>query len=97
MGARLRVFLSPEEDRTLFELRIATTLAQRVKDRTEVFRLNAHGWYVEKIASHFNWSVPRVRDTLHRWEKKGLGGLWDKPGREAKQSGKTLIIPLLSL
>ena len=88
MGARLRVFLTPEEDRTLFELRKATTLPQRVKDRASVVRLNADGWYVEKIASHFNWSVERVRDTLHRWEKKGLGGLWDKPGRGNKPKWK---------
>ncbi len=51
-------------------------------------RLNAHGWYVEKIASHFNWSISRVRDTLHRWEKKGLGGLWDKSGRGSKSKWK---------
>lgn len=88
MGARLRVFLTPEEDRTLFELRMATTLPQRVKDRAEVVRLNAHGWYVFKIASHFNWSAHRVRDTLHRWEKKGLGGLWDKRGRGSKAKWK---------
>jgi transposase len=36
MGARLRVFLTPEEDRTLFELRTAKTVPQRVKDRAEV-------------------------------------------------------------
>ena len=33
MGARLRLFLSPEEDYTLFELRRATTVPQRVKDQ----------------------------------------------------------------
>jgi transposase len=32
---------------------------------------------VEKIAAHFNWNVDTVRDALHRWEKQGLGGLWD--------------------
>lgn len=88
MGARLRVFLTPEEDRTLLELFRATTLPQRVKDRASVIRLNAHGWYVEKIASHFKWSIYRVRDTVHRWEKKGLGGLWDKPGRGSKAKWK---------
>ncbi|MCT7975681.1 helix-turn-helix domain-containing protein [Laspinema olomoucense] len=72
----------------MFELRIATTLPQRVKDRASIVRLNAHGWYVEKMASHFNWSVERVRDTLHRWEKKGLGGLWDKAGRGSKPKWK---------
>ena len=47
MGARLRVFLSAEEDRTLFELRTATTVPQRVKDRAEVVRLSYQGMYVE--------------------------------------------------
>lgn len=92
MGARLRVFLTPEEDRTLLELRMATTVPQKVKDRAEIVRLNAHGWYIEKIASHFNWSVQRVRDTLHRWEKNGLGGLWDKAGRGSKAKWKDVDI-----
>ncbi len=79
MGARLRVFLTTEEDRTLFELRGATTVPQRVKDRAEVLRLNDRGWYVEQIADYFNWNVETVRDTLKRWQKDGLGGLWDAP------------------
>ena len=58
MGARLRIFLKPEEERTLFEMRTATTVSQRVKDRAEVLRLNAQGWYVEKIANYFNWQPP---------------------------------------
>jgi hypothetical protein len=53
MGARLRVFLSQEQDKTLLKLR-NTDVPQKVKDRAEVIRLNAHGWYVEKIAAHFN-------------------------------------------
>lgn len=84
MGARLRVFLTTEEDRTLFELRAATTIPQKVKDRVEVIRLNAHGWYVEKIAAHFNWTEQTVREVLHRWAEIGLGGLWSAPGRGAK-------------
>jgi len=35
MGARLRVFLNAEENRTLFELRTAKTVPQRAKDREE--------------------------------------------------------------
>jgi hypothetical protein len=63
MGARLRIFLKPEEDRTLFEMRRATTVPQRVKDRAEVVRLNAQGWYVENIAHYFNWHpLPGARD-----------------------------------
>ncbi len=83
MGARLRVFLTREQDRTLLNLRTADT-PQKVKDRAEVIRLNAHGWYVEKIAAHFNWSPQTVRDVLHKWQKLGLEGLWDKPGRGGK-------------
>lgn len=84
MGARLRIFLKPEEDRTLFEMRRATTVPQRVKDRAEVLRLNAQGWYVEKIAHYFNWHPQTVRETIHRWETKGLGGLWEGSGRGGK-------------
>jgi hypothetical protein len=52
MGARLRVFLTREEDRTLYEIRTATTVPQRVKDRAAVLRLSTQGWYVEKIATY---------------------------------------------
>ena len=81
MGARLRAYLTPEEDRTLFDLRTARTVPQRVKDRAEVVRLSHRGWYVEKIADFFNWHLQTVRETLHRWREKGLGGLWEAPGR----------------
>jgi len=86
MGARLRVFLSAAEDRTLFELRTATTVPQRVKDRAEVVRLSHQGMYVEKIAAFFNWNERTVRETLQRWQTKGLGGLWDaaRPGAQQR-------------
>ncbi|BAY45697.1 transposase [Scytonema sp. HK-05] len=51
MGARLRVFLTCEQDKTLLNLR-SGDVPQKVKDRAEAIRLNAHGWYVEKIAAH---------------------------------------------
>ena len=51
MGSRLRVFLTPKQDKTLFDLRTAD-VPQKVKDTAEVIRLSAHGWYVKKIASH---------------------------------------------
>jgi len=79
MGSRLRVFLTKEQDKTLFNLRTAD-VPQKVKDRAEVIRLNAHGWYVEKIATHFNWTAQTVREVLHKWEKLGMEGLWEKPG-----------------
>ncbi|QLE39362.1 IS630 family transposase [Nostoc sp. C052] len=83
MGARLRVFLSYEQDKTLLNLRTAD-VPQKVKDRAEVIRLNAHGWYVEKIAAHFNWTPQTVREILHKWRKLDLEGLWDNPGRGGK-------------
>ncbi|MDF5714145.1 MAG: helix-turn-helix domain-containing protein [Rhizonema sp. NSF051] len=57
---------------------------QKVKDRAEVIRLNAHGWYVEKIADHFNWNPQTVRTVLHKWQKIGMEGLWELPGRGGK-------------
>lgn len=85
MGARLRIILNAEEDRTLHELRLATTLPQRVKDRAEVIRMSHQGLYVEKIATYFDWNVRTVRETLNRWKKNGLGGLWDAPHPGAKR------------
>ena len=83
MGSRLRVFLTREQDRTLFNLRTGD-VPQKVKDRAEVIRLSANGWYVEKIAAHFNWTAQTVREVLHRWEHFGLEGLGEKPGRGGK-------------
>jgi transposase len=84
VGARLRIFLTNEEKRTLFELRRAITVPQGVKDRAEVLRLNHQGWTNEKIAVDEQWNIKTVRETLHRWQKRGLGGLWDAPHRGAK-------------
>jgi transposase len=79
MAYYTRIFLTPEQNRTLSELRTNSKLPQRVRDRAEVVRLNAHGWTVEKIAIYFDWNPRTVRDTLHRWQKSGLEGLWDSP------------------
>lgn len=87
MGARLRVFLTREQDKALFNLRTAD-VPQKVKDRAEVIRLNSQGWYVEKIATYFNWKAQTVREVLHKWEKLGLEGLWEKPGRGGKTKWK---------
>jgi transposase len=86
MKPRLLVRLTAEEDRTLFEVRTATHLPQRVRDRAEVIRLSHQGWFVEKIAAFFQWRIQTVRETLHRWNKGGLGGLWDArhPGKQPR-------------
>jgi transposase len=79
----LRVFLSPEEDCTLFQLRKSQDIPQRTKDRAEMVRLNACGWRVQEIARYFYCAESTVRTTLHRWQQSGLPGLWDapRPGR----------------
>jgi hypothetical protein len=83
MGTCLRIFLTPEQDKTLLNLRIAD-VPQKVKDRASVLRLNAQGWYVEKIAAHFNGTPQTVRKVLHKSQKLGMKGLWDLPGRGRK-------------
>lgn len=88
MGARLRVFLTQEQDQRLLNLR-KQDVPQKVKDRAEVIRLNAHGWYVEKIAAHFHWNEKTVRKVLSKWKNLGLESLWELPGRGENQNGKT--------
>jgi transposase len=83
MGVRLRVFLTSEQDKILLNLRTGD-VPQKVKDRAEVIRLNAHGWYVEKIAAHFKWTPQTVREVLHKWQKLGLEGLRDKAWSRGK-------------
>ena len=84
MPAPLRILLTSEEDRTLSELREAQKLPQRIRDRAHMLRLNALGWNVPEIAEIFECHQHTVRATLRRWEERGLGGLWESPGRGAK-------------
>ncbi len=84
MGCRLRIFLTEEEKQTLEELRRAKEVPQRTKDRAQVLLLNARGLKNEQIAQGLNWAISTVRQTLHRWDKMGLAGLWDAPGRGGK-------------
>jgi transposase len=84
MPAPLRILLTPEEDRTLTELRLAQSLPQRTRDRAHMLRLNAQGWNAPAIAEMFECHPHTVRATLRRWQERGLGGLWEAPGRGAK-------------
>ena len=84
MPAPLRIVLTSEEDRTLTELRQAQSLPQRTRDRAHMLRLNAQGWNVPAIAEVFECHPHTVRATLRRWQARGLGGLWEAPGRGAK-------------
>jgi len=84
MPAPVRVVLNEEEDRTLRELRLASTVSQRVRDRGHIVRLNAQGWNAPALADIFEYCEHTVRATLKRWQSLGLGGLWDAPGRGDK-------------
>lgn len=84
MPAPLRIHLTPEEEGTLTDLRVAQNLPQRTRDRAHMLRLNAQGWNVPAIAEMFECHPHTVRATLRRWEERGLGGLWEAPGRGAK-------------
>ncbi len=89
---RLRVFLTSEQERTLFELSKAVNVPQRTKDRASAIRLSALGWKVEEIAVYLKWASSTVRTTIHRWKKIGLMGLWDAPrsGRKRKWSRESI-------
>ena len=77
--------LSEEEDRTLSELRQAQSVPYRTRNRTHRLRLNAQGMNVPAIAEVFQCHQQTVRATLKRWQQHGLGGLWEAPGRGAKE------------
>lgn len=75
MPASIHIALTDEEDHTLSELRVATTVPQRTRDRAHMLRLNAQGWTVPAIAEIFECHEHTVRATLNRWQTQGPGGL----------------------
>ena len=85
MPAPIRIVLTESEDRTLSELRVATCVPQRTRDRAHMLRLNAQGWTSPVIAEIFKCHEHTVRATIRRWQDGGLGGLWEASGRGAKR------------
>ncbi len=86
MPAGLKITLTKDEDRTLKELELAKKVPRRTKHRASVLRLNSRGWSVKVIADYLDWGESAVRQTIHRWNKSGLSGLWDASGRGKKPS-----------
>jgi transposase len=84
MPAPLRVILNDADAEMLRELRVATTVPQRTRDRAHMLWLNHDGWNVPAIADMFDCHEHTVRATIRRWEGAGLSGLWEAPGRGAK-------------
>jgi transposase len=81
---RIQVKLSVEEERTLWELENADSVSRRIRERARTIRLSNEEWYVERIAAHLHRGKETVRRTLKRWQREGLGGLWEKGGRGRK-------------
>jgi transposase len=96
MPAPLRIVLTPDENRTLAELRQAATVPQRTRERAHMLCLNAEGWNVPQIAQMFHCHEHTVRATVRRWQTKGLGGLWEAPGRGAKPKWQAADLEYLS-
>ena len=84
MPAPLRVILTVEESEMLRDLRLATTVPQRTRDRAHLLRLNAQGWNTPELADMFEIHPHTVRTTIKRWKDRGLSGLFEAPGRGAK-------------
>jgi len=84
INASIQIVLTDEEDRTLSELRVATTVPQRTRDRAHMLRLNAQGWTVP--AEIFECHEHTVRATLRRWQDKGLGIMGGSDGVQNKMA-----------
>lgn len=85
MPAPPSICLTAEEDFTLSQLRVATMVPQRTRDRAHMLRLNTQGWTVGAIAEIFECHEHTVRATIRRWQEQGLGGLWEASGRGTKR------------
>ena len=86
MALPLRVTLTEEEQSTLYELRIASSVPYRVRDRAHMLLLNADGWNAPAIGSILNYHEHTVRAAIKHWLKAGLYGLWKKEGRGKKRT-----------
>ena len=84
MPAALKITLTTKENQTLQELEVSQTVPRRTKQRATALRLNAKGWKVKAIADYLEWAESTVRQTIHRWNKCGLVGLWEAKGRGQK-------------
>lgn len=84
MPAPLRVTLTETEETTLSELRIASSVPYRVRDRAHMVLLNAEGWSAPTIAEILKCHEHTVRAAIKQWCQVGLYGLWEKAGRGKK-------------
>lgn len=78
MPSFLQVKLSESEDQTLEQLSLANTVPKRTKQRAIALRLSNRGKRVNQIQEYLKCGAKMVRQAIHRWEEKGLTGLWDE-------------------
>ncbi len=95
MPAALRVILTESEEMTLSELRIASSVPYRVRDRAHMLLLNAEGWTAPVLAEMFKCHEHTVRSTIKRWKNEGLYGLWEKEGRGTKPKWESADLDFL--
>ena len=88
MGARLRVFLTRARKIEPCSTSQQQMYPRKSKTPARIIRLNAQGWYVEKIAANVNWTAQTVTEVLHKWEKLGIERLWERPRRRGKAKWK---------
>ncbi|MEL6555295.1 MAG: helix-turn-helix domain-containing protein [Cyanobacteria bacterium J06621_11] len=86
MAPPLRVTLTTEEELTLQELRRASSVPYRVRDRAHMVLLNASGWNAPVIAEIMSCHEHTARAAIKRWEENGLYGLWEEEGRGKKRT-----------
>jgi transposase len=77
MPAPLRIDLTPEQERTLEDLRVASHIPQRTRDRAQMILANANGCNAPAIAQFMRCRERTVREAIRRWQVFGLMGLWD--------------------
>ena len=87
MGVRLRVFLTRARKIEPCSTSQQQMYPRKSKTPAELIRLNARGWYVEKIiAAHVNWTAQAITEVLHKWEKLGIERLWESKMERKKLS-----------
>lgn len=68
----LRVELSSEEARTLQDLRVASRIHQRTKDRAEALRLSHRGWTPHHIAAYLGGQVATACTAFIGGSRRGV-------------------------
>ena len=84
MPAPLRAELDPTAVAMLSDLRKASSVPYRVRDRAHMMLMSAEGWNAPALAKAFNCHEHTVRTTIKQWNASGLYGLWDEEGRGRK-------------